>query len=241
MQVETAIKHYKTNLIQFRLARFGEAMITRYEENPQGGYLSPAELVQLPGYEYLKNDSLELFQVERVQLSDAAWRFQRIGAWFESPYDVVGNSEYLSINSNSCGTGSFSTATSWCGRAASIWMKAEDRQGFGELLLGEKQRLVRTMSKLAKRFNRDGTFTPLAAGSFRTLPQLVGYSGTPEACAGVFAYNEIPLTCDDLFNVWGNPISLNQISDRHIALVNRTQIFNASGLVVRLAEEIKVE
>lgn len=240
--VEETLNYYRTKLLQHRLERLGEAMINRYEENPASGFITPANLPTTAGYEYLRLDSPQDFQAQSAPtVSDSVWRFTRMAVWFESPYNAVGNAAYVSAAENTCGTGSFATATSWCGRSNSIWMKVETRESHSTILLGEKQRLVRTIAKFGRRYAKDQTFTPLAVGTARTMPQLVGYAGTAPACSGVYSYNDIPFTCDDLFNMWGIPISFNQVTANHIALVNRTQITNSSGALVRLAEEMKLE
>lgn len=242
MPVDGIYVRQRGEILRNDMAMLMSAIEQRYEENPAGGYLTPAAIVATTGFEHLRllEPSRFQFQVANT-LNDGVWRFNRAAMWFESPTGFVGNTQYIAAANNTCGVGGLTAAGSWCGRTQSIWGKLETKGSHSVLLLAEKQRLYRTISKFYQRFNKDGTFVPLANGQVRTLAQLVGYAGTAANCSGIFTYNEIPLGCDDLFNYWGIPIALNKISNLHIALVNRTQIVGASGQVVRIAEEARLE
>lgn len=230
------------DILRNDMAALMVAIEQRYEENPNGGYLPPSAIVATPGFEHLRLREPARFQFQAANtLNDGVWRFNRAAIWIESPHASVGNALYTSAANNACGVGSFSVSGSWCGRIQSIWGKLETKGNNSALLLAEKQRVYRTIRKFYQRYNKDQTFSPLADGQVRTLAQLVGYAGAAANCTGVFTYNEIPLGCEDLFNYWGTPIALNKISTLHIALVNRTQIVGASGQVIRIAEEARLE
>ncbi|MCF6783439.1 hypothetical protein [Stutzerimonas stutzeri] len=231
----------RSQIIYNDVASVLEAM-TEYHGGRSGGYPTLDQLVSTPGYEYLRTRELARLQSSRATgITDSVWRFSRVAVWFESPYKYVGNTVYLSASQNTCGNGAFGTAISWCGRTESIWGKVEDKGSFSSLIFAEKNRLSRTMSKFYKRYNKDRTFSPLSNGSSRTLASLVGYTGTAAACSQVFVYNEIPLDCHDLFNFWGVPVVFHKIGDLHIALGNRTEVFDGSGNPVRLLEEARLE
>lgn len=230
------------DILRHDMATLMTAIEQRHEENPLGGYLTPSAIITTPGFEHLHLLEPARFQFQATNaLNDGVWRFNRAAIWFESPHDSVGNAQYISAANNTCGAGALTVAGSWCGRSQSIWGKLESKGNHSVLLLAEKQRLYRTIGKFYQRFSKDGSFVPLANGQVRTLAQLVGYTGSAASCSGNFVYNEIPLGCDDLFNYWGLPIALNKVSDLHIALVNRTQIIGASGQVLRIAEEARLE
>ena len=218
------------------------AMDNRYAENPTGGYLSPATLQTVPGYEHLRFLDPIRFQFQYVpNLNDGVWLFNRAALWFESPNDSVGTASYVLPANNTCGTGAFTDGTEWCGREQSLWAKLENKTDFSSLLMAEKLRLTRTMRKFYQRYTKDQTFTTLANGQYATLAGLVGYAGTAANCGGVFVYNEIPFGCEDLFNYWGIPIVVNRLTANNIVLVNRTLVASSSGQQVRLAEEAKLE
>jgi len=232
----------RTQMLRNDMSTLMAAIEARYEENPTGGYIAPGVITTTPGFEHLRLLSPERFQFQVAStLNDGIWRFNRAAIWFESPHAFVGNTLYLSAANNTCGVGGFTSSGSWCGKEQSIWGKLESKGNNSALLLAEKQRLFRTIRKFYQRFNKDQTFSPLANGQVRTLASLVGYAGTAANCSVVPVYNEIPLTCDDLFNYWGIPIVLNKLSTKHISLVNRTQIVSSTGQVVRIAEEARVE
>ncbi|MBA1280206.1 hypothetical protein [Stutzerimonas stutzeri] len=242
MPIEGVYDRNRSDILRNDMAAIVNAIEERYEENPSGGYLSPAQVIAIPGNEHLRSRGPERFQFETAQaLNDGVWRFMRQAVWFESPYDHIGNTAYLSAANNTCGTGSFTSSSSWCGRVQSIWGKLESKGNHSALILAEKQRLYRTISKFYQRYNKDGSFSQLANGQVTTLAQLAGYTGSASSCAGVFAYNEIPLGCNDLFNYWGVPVVFNKVTDTHIALVNRTLLIGSSGQPVRIAEEARLE
>lgn len=225
-----------------RMERLGQAIQEHYNETPGGGLLGPEEIVLVSGYEHLRLERPEMFLTATgSNINDGVWRFDRRVFWIESPYNSVGDANYVAAANNACGAGTASSAISWCGRQGSLWVKVETREGNDQLILGEKQRLFRAMDKFVRGYVASGGFTSLSAGAVVTMPALVGYAGAASACAGVFNYNGIPFTCDNLFNQWGYPIVVNQVSAKHIALVNRTALLTASGQPVRLAEETKLE
>lgn len=242
LPVETLWHEGRGLQIRYRMEQIGQAIQDRYSEDPAGGLLSPEDIAQADGYEHLRLFAPEQFgTAEGADISDGAWRFDRRAFWFESPYSVVGDTDYVTAENNACGSEKLSTAVSWCGRQGSLWLKVETREGNDQLILGEKQRLFRVVSKFVRAYSEAGMFTTLGAGSVVSMPSLVGYAGAASACSGVFSYNGIPFTCENLFNNWGYPIVLNQISLKHIALVSRTALITAANTPVRLAEEIDLE
>lgn len=231
-----------SDIIKYDVGQFSSAITQRYEENPGGGYLQPAGLVVVPGYEHLRSNNPDRLQgAVTTNVNDSIWRFNRVAIWFQSPVGSVTEAAYITAANNSCGVGTFSTGVSWCGRDSSIWFKAESRSGNSNRILAEKQRIYRTMDMFLRRYSSDQTFTALAPGTVRTLPQLVGFAGTAATCSGIYNYYQMPFTCDNLFNDWGIPITLNQITANRIALVNRTGVINNNGQPVRLSEEANLE
>jgi hypothetical protein len=245
MPIDGIYTKQRGEILRNDMASIMSAIEQRYEENPAGGYLTPAAIVTTPGFEHLRLLEPGRFQFQVAStLNDGVWRFNRAAIWFESPHDYVGNAQYTNAANNACGIGGLTLASSWCGRAQSVWGKLETKSNNSVLLLSEKQRAYRVISKFYQRFNKDGVFVPLANGQVQTLAQLVGYTGAAADCNSTdfsYVYSEIPFGCEDIFNYWGVPITLNKISDLHIALVNRTQITSASGQVVRIAEEARLE
>ncbi len=240
--VRGLLEHYQSKVIEGRMEQIGNAISERYQENPAGGFLTPAVIAATPGYEYLNSAKPNSFETKSaLSINDGIWRFSRIAVWFQLPFDYVESTDYLLSANNACGVGDFASATSWCGRRQSLWLKMETRENSSALLLAEKQRIFRTISLFYRKYTSDSAFTTLPNGSSQTLAALTGYAGTAAACDGVKVYNGIPFTCDHLFNAWGIPIVVNQITKNHMALVNRTGVINNNGQPVRLAEEAILE
>lgn len=243
MPIDGAFDKSRSDILRNDMSALIEAIVEQHGHDPIGNYLTPSQIVSVAGYEHLRSRGGERFQSQfAAGLNNGVWRFNRLAVWFESPHDYVGNASYLSAANNTCGVGAFAASTSWCGRSQSIWSKIENQNDYGDLILSEKQRLYRTISKFYQRFNADGSFSTLPNGSIVTMPQLVGYSGTAAACGGAYyMHGGIPFSCTDLFNAWGIPIVLNKRTDAWIALVNRTPILNSAGQPVRIAEEARLE
>ncbi|WP_326430255.1 hypothetical protein VQ574_21270 (plasmid) [Stutzerimonas frequens] len=240
--IESSFEQYRTEILRHDMSVIVEAMDSNLAENPLNGYISPSALASTSGNEYLRFSEPGRFQHQvATSLSDGVWRFDRAAVWFESPHSYLGNTNYVSSSNNDCGAGAFTSGGEWCGRSESLWAKLENKRSYSDILLGEKQRLYRTIRKFYQRYSKDQSFSSLGNGQVRSLASLVGYSGTAANCVGVFTYNEIPFGCEDLFNYWGVPVVLNKVTANHIVLVNRTLIQSAAGQVIRLAEEARLE
>lgn len=240
--VQERYDYYRSQNIAYHIHALGDGAKQFYFENPTQGLLSPDLIAKRPGFEFLNLHVNDVIQFETsVGISDSIWKYNRVALWFESPKVYLGRADYLSASYNKCGTGDFYNAQTWCGNANSLWLKIENRSDKAELIVAEKQRMQRTLQKFLRRYSDDRRFTTLGNGSVVSLAGLVGYSGTAANCQGNFVFQGIPFACDDLFNYWGIPIALNQISEDHIALVNRTGIEQSSGQFVRLAEEARLE
>lgn len=240
--LERIYNAYDARIKVKRIQVIGSAIRSRYLENPAGGLLTPAALEAVPGYEYLNSYKAELFQTgTATNLNDTVWRYSRFAIYIQKNSSIIDPADYLLAANNTCGSGDFSVSASWCGSDDSLWLKYETRNENTALILAEKQRLVRVVSLFYRRFSADRKFTSLAVGSYTTLAALTGYAGSSAGCSGVLVYQGIPFTCDDLFNAWGIPVVINQVSLKRIALVNRTGVINSNGQPIRLAEEAILE
>ena len=240
--IEETWKHHRRELLSNSIEKITSAVAEHYSEVPGDVYVLPVNLLNTPGNETLRSYEIRRFQnAVAPSLNDGVWSFSRYAIWFEFPNSLVGPTAYANPVNNSCGIGSLTNSVSWCGRPQSLWARVETRSTNSELLMAEKQRLFRTIGKFYRGYSADFEFTKLAPGAVMSLANMTGYYGTAYDCVGVKNYQGIPLTCDDLFNVWGAPIVLNQITESHIVLVNRTGVINANGQPVRLAEEANLE
>lgn len=239
--VTTMLDESRTQLISDDIAAFASA-ISEQQATYGGGFHTPVSIKGVAGYEHLRLRDHHLVQFATASnLNESGLSFDRLAIWFESPHDYVGNTQYLTAAENTCSDGDFATDATWCGRSNSIWTKAETRFQFSAQILGEQQRMARTMAKFYRDYSAKQSFVPgLAVGAYAQLPLLVGYAGTAINCGGEFVLGDIILNCADLFNHWGYPITLNKRTDQHIFLVNRTAL-TRDGATVRLAEEAKME
>lgn len=236
---EQAAFDLQTQVLREQMQQITRSTQEYASEFPNNGYLSPENLMGITGYEWLRSAFPARFQSATANnLSDSVWQYSRYAIWFVSPMaDLSG--DYLDLNQ--CGTGSFASASSWCGHPQSIWSKLESRTANSSLLFSERIRMGRIASKFYRAYALEDRFTDQASGTAVLLAQLAGYSGTAIGCSGVYVYRGIPFTCDELFNYWGNPIVVNTLSAKHMALVNRTGVLNSNGQPIRLAEELYVE
>lgn len=239
--VTTILDASRTQLISDDIAAFASA-IREHQATYGGPYKSPEEIQGEPGYEYLRFHDDRLVQFARASgLVEGGQHFDRFAIWFESPRDYVGNAVYLSDAENSCSDGDFATDATWCGRANSIWTKAETRVQFSAQILGEQQRMARTMAKFYRDYSDKQSFVPSRPASWmQPLPNLVGYTGGAWNCAGEFLLGDIVLNCADLFNHWGYPIYLEKQTDQRIFLINETGLTKNSKKI-RLAEAADME
>jgi len=195
------------------------------------------------GYEHLRlRDQNELIShASSGFITNNGWRFARVAIWYEDPRYAVGDSAYVSAANNACGTSDFNSGLTWCGDRSSMWARLETQDYYEVLLKGESARLKRTITKFYRRYSADQTFSDMADGASVTLADAVGYAGPPADCTGLFVLDgTIPLTCDDLFNHWNLPVTLNKINQNSIALTNRTGLIR-NGQAVFLAEEARLE
>lgn len=244
-QSATAVQSFETyqsSVVRSDIAALMESVVEARNSGATASYVDPQSLLSVNGYEFLRFRNIPRYQFRNATgINDGYWRFDRSVIWFESPHSAVGNNEYTTPTYNTCGDDGLMTSSNWCGRTQSIWVREESKTDYAAEILGERQRLYRTISKFYRRFEHDQALSTSTPGTVATLASLAGYAGVASNCSGIYLYNAIPLNCSDMFNAWGIPVVLNVISAKHVALVNRTTISSAAGQFVRLAEEANLE
>lgn len=175
-------------------------------------------------------------------LKDSIWRYDRMVFFSTEPRLGILANDYLS--SNSCGTGSFYIASSWCGQRTSIWFRRETRDLYHNQIANQRIRLHRTLQKFAQHYNTYGDFpgrradgSIIADKSIYSLAELSGFSGTASQCKTVHSFGSIPLDCTDLFDQWGQAVGYQFESNKQIILVVKTPIENTAGTPVVVAAE----
>lgn len=207
----------------------------------------PASMLALsttPGYEHVKS-SMNVNQGYSLSGSivDAVWTFKRATIFNYNP----GNGDTVSslTTANTCGVGSFNSATSWCGPVNSLWFRVENREIYNDSIVNQRIKQQRFLQKFASYFNdqqifpnKDQSAASLVAGTSYSVSTLAGYAGLANNCSGNFAWRGVPIDCSEMFDQWGGNISYTYFSDTHIAIVSSTPILNQLGGKVNIATDL---
>jgi hypothetical protein len=228
------MKQYRFNAQRAQLVMLAEHLELYFIE--KGTYpASLAALSQTAGYEQVKS-LLNVSQGYAVSgtLTDSVWQYKRMVVY--SLDRAKGDTDTSYQAANSCGTGAFGAASSWCGSNTSVWFRKETREGMNDAVNDERTRLDRTLQKFADYFtansafpNKDGSGVALVAGNTYSLAALAGYAGTAAACSGVYTWRGLPIGCEDMFDAWGGYVGFVYTSDKAISLTSETPLVNAAG------------
>lgn len=145
---------------------------------------------------------------------------------YDTPMDgSISAADYLSPAFNKCGATSAGQFGDWCGDDSGSWWIGETLNRIPDELSKERLQQQQTLQKFAKVYsvvviNRQVFPDPgTGDGSAVTLiSQLSGYTMTAATCAGTWVWKNVPLTCDDLYTVWGTPRVYNYKNEDFISL-----------------------
>ena len=204
----------------------------------------PASLsafVSSPGYEYLRSAiSRGVDYSVSPTISDGIWSFNRAVVYLYDGTKGLTPTTYLA--SNTCGSGDFSSAVSWCGLYTSLYFKRESRDKLLEQITTQRLALNRLSMKFAAYYSanqqyptKDASNASLAANSITSMAALAGYGGTAANCSGQFQYQGIPIDCSDMFDRWGGAVGLQFVDSQHIIFVSEPPIFDNTGAKVLIA------
>lgn len=232
-------------LRQARSIEAAEAM-ARYVQETHAYPATLAVLTTVQGYEHLRStasDPWMRFEVSPV-IADGVWRFQRAVLYSTDPTRTT---SYTSTNT--CGTGDAATATSWCGGVGAQWVRFERREEYVDEIAAQRQRFHRSLQKFADYYSGKSGFpsvdrlgAALATDSSTTLRDLVGYTGAANNCSGGVIYQwagGLPVDCDDMYDIWGNPVSYQFTSTKAITLISESPLVNKDGVVVVVAADLR--
>lgn len=217
--------------------------LERYNTETGSFPASVSAMTASAGYEHGKSsaNSWQGYAVSPA-INDGVWLFKRTVLFSNNPIGGVSTAAYLAANS--CGTGGYDTATSWCGDPTSHWYRSETREQYQGQIVTQKARMNRMLQKLADYYNvnskfpdKDAGSVALATNSMTTLKSLAGYGGTAGACTGTYTYMGVPVDCGDMFDQWGSPVGYQFVSSKHVILVSETPIFNTSGTRIVVSQE----
>jgi len=233
---------YQARSRQINVVGVAENIVQFYYENAA----MPASLSALyssAGFQHVRSliDSWQGYAVSPT-LNDGVWQFRRLVLFSNNPTKGTTPSAYLATNS--CGTGGYDTALSWCGDKNSRWFRLETRERYYEQIATQRARMARLLQKMSDYYNKNGGFPDkdhlnmaLAPNSITSVAELVGYSGGATNCSGTYTYMTVPVDCGDMFDLWGNPVGYQFVSNKHVLLVSETPIYNSSGDRVVVAAE----
>jgi hypothetical protein len=202
-------------------------------------------LATTQGYQELRSTlEFNMGYATSAVLTDGSWQFKRAVAYLVPEGIAESVASYAS--KNYCGTGTVLTAISWCGDQRGLYYRRETRDSINADMTTQQLRFNRLQSKFVRYYNahqeypnRDGSNSLLAEGSLSSIASLVGYTGTPSACAGTFQYMGIPIDCGDIFDRWGNYTNYQFENVAHVIFISESPFINASGQRVLIAVDRK--
>ena len=201
-----------------------------------------------PGYEHIVD--YRDFDIEYVVARNLAgdyWTFDRAALYRQQGFDEVDAATYLSGPENACGATVFTNPATWCGRTSSTWYRVETRSNSAGRLAFARQYLTRGLVKFSDYINAYGKFPveqaagpDLTPGDVESLADIVGFAGDASNCTGTFPFEEIELSCEDLFSPEsGAPVFYEYVGPRHMILLVDTTVRNSAGNFVSAAQEIE--
>lgn len=180
-----------------------------------------------------------------VALTSGGNSYHRIIAYSPPPDGSINATEYLEAANNQCGATAASNAAAWCGHPKGSWYHTETLAHIPGDLNREREQQQQTLQKFAKFYSVLNTqaFPIMAApnnvndSAATLISQLTGYTYTATTCTGVWNWQTIPLTCEDLYTVWGTPRVYNFKTDQYIALYAEAP-WQQNGLPIIVASQL---
>lgn len=239
---------YKTINQQQSMITMAEGLELYYQEN-HSFPSSLSALIASQGYQYLNSAVLtNQNYVVSPAIIDSQWTFNRQLLFL---YDTSAGADPTNyLNSNTCGSGPFASALSWCGNLSdgnnlSLWYRRETRDDVALLLTTQRNNLVRLSQKFFNYYNANNAFpsldqnnAALLGGNNTSLKVLANYSGTLQNCSGNYQYQGVPIDCSDLYDLWGGLIGYQFIDTGHVILTSETPVFNSAGNRIVIAVDL---
>lgn len=161
-----------------------------------------------------------------IALTSNGNTYNRVIVYAPPPDGSIDATEYLQATNNACGATGADDPSAWCGNPKGSWWKTETLARIPGELNREREQQQQTLQKIAKYYSvlTNQEFPKLDApnnvndSAATLISQLTGYAYTAATCAGVWNWHDIPLTCEDLYTIWGTPRVYNYKTDQYIAL-----------------------
>lgn len=141
---------------------------------------------------------------------------------YSPPFDgSITTTDYLAAANNACGGTAPSSISPWCGNPKGSYWTIDTLSRISTEVARERMQQQQTLKKFAAVFSVDQAYpdTGSGDGSAATLISLLsGYTLTASTCTGVWNWQGIPLSCEDLYTIWGTPRVYNYLTSKWIAL-----------------------
>ena len=224
---------YRAQVHRQQIVQMAEA-VEGYQRERSGLPSDLDALAAAPGYEHTKSfKNAWQGYAKSGALDDGVWTFERAVVYQNNPSAGYTGSTYLA--ENTCGTGSATTASSWCGMKSSSWYRVETRGNATEQLTTQRVRMNRMLQKLATYYSKENFFPKkdaggigLVANSITRLKTLAGYVGDSKSCFGVYTWEGVPIDCADMFDIWGGEVGYQFLSEDHVILVSESPFTNSA-------------
>ena len=214
------------------------AAIGQFEQETGAYPANVAAMININGYEHLRPiiERRPNLEYELATIVGTDYTYNRFIVFIQDHFDADTRAVYLA--DNQCGADAFNVALDFCPNESANYHIDDNRKGFFQARLRAQYTLDHTMAKLLMWGGQAFPFDGMAAGSSTTLAAAVGYVGTYAACSGSFSYGDATLSCNDLFNEWGNDIVLNKVTDNQVALMSTLPFTTPVGDPVYLLRDV---
>lgn len=225
-----------------------------------------ATIAATPGYEdarqYLNQGDGPFY----VAYPMASGAYHRIIV-YTPPFDKsLSATDYLSAANNTCGNTDASAIGSWCGNTKGSYWITETSARVATEVLRERNQQQQTLKKFAAFYSTYQIYPDSGAGegtAVKLIDLLTTPPTSPATCKGIYQANhttklpagckrtsatgeltclqqwaEIPLTCDDLYTLWGGHRSYNFITQDYIALYGEAPWKDTDGKTIAIASQL---
>lgn len=230
-------------VIEARVDRLGKGLREQFQETGQlPGSLN--DLRNAAGFEHLRSDvSGQITFAVSTSISEGQWSFERAVVFANDRSRGATDAQFLATNQ--CGADPAQVAGSWCGPANASWSSLETRAAISERLYAQRKRMIRTLQKFAQQYaltngfpSVDGSGARIPPNTTIALSELAGVASGAGNCRGVHVYRDVPIDCEDLFDLWGGQVAYQFFSDQSIGLTVLTPVRNSAGVEIVLGVEL---
>jgi hypothetical protein len=170
---------------------------------------------------------------------------------YKPPFDgSITADDYILGSFNKCGTTAANELGPWCGDPQGSWWMTETLSRIPDEISRERLQQQQTLQKFAKVYSSvvvvssqlKQVFPDPGLGNdsaVTLISRLTGYNNatTAATCFGTWVWQNVPLTCDDLYTVWGTPRIYNYKNEDFISLYAEAP-WKEDGLPIVVASQL---